>query len=82
MAISVPAFVMVLAGIVNFLHRGSYDAVFFLLFKPGNSGDNVLLFLVVAEQFLHRVKDFSVPCAALPVGGWRATKNWGGTQPG
>ena len=42
---------------VNFLSRGSCDALFWIFFDE-NSGDNKPMVLVVAEQCLHRAKDF------------------------
>ena len=49
---------------VDSLCGGLYDAVLWIFDE--NSGDNTPMFLVVAEQCLHRAKDFSASCAALP----------------
>lgn len=43
---------------VNFLCRGLYDVVFCILNE--NSGDDMPMFLVVAEQWLHSAKDIFV----------------------
>lgn len=48
---------------VNFPHRGSQNAVLDFWWK---SCDNTPMVLIVAEQYLHRVKDFSASWSALP----------------
>lgn len=57
---------MVLAGmkLIFFIEKGWCDAVLWIFEE--NSGYNSPMFLVVAEKYLHRAKDFSASWAALP----------------
>ena len=67
---------MVLAEI-NFLHRGLYDAMFWIVIE--NQCDNTPMLSVVAERYLYRVKDFSTSCAALSMRRLGKHKKLGGT---
>lgn len=58
---------MVLSGIVNFLCRGSYCAVLWIIFFFNENCDNKPMFSVVAELCTDRAKDFSASHAATPV---------------
>lgn len=58
---------MVLAGMefIFFIEKGWCGAVLWIFEE--NSGDNTPMFLVVAEKYLHRARDFSASWAPLPV---------------
>lgn len=45
---------------VNHLFTSLYDALMWIFFYE-NNGDNIPTFLVVARQYLYRVKDFTAP---------------------
>lgn len=56
---------MVLLGQSYFLHRGSHNAVLWIFNE--NNGDKKFVVLAVAEQHLHKAKDFSASHADLSV---------------